>query len=99
MLILDIKFRHVPKRIWALIVDCLREAGVRVEGIGSFCTEEIRDISQLCSAPVRNVLFLHTAGDLQKSCHNGSIKRGDSVFFNGRSLLYNFPNARDIRVC
>jgi len=96
-LILDIKSRHVPKRIWALIVDALREAGARVEGVGSFCTQEIRDISQLCSAPVKDIGFFHTAGDLQKACHDGSIKHGDSVFFNGGSLFWNLPDLRDIR--
>jgi len=97
-LVLDLKSRHVSKRIWALIVDALREAGARVEGVASFCTQEIRDISQFCSAPVKDIGFFHTAGDIQKACHNGSIKRGDKVFFNGGSLFWNLPDLRDFRL-
>ena len=90
-LILDFKSRHVPRRVWALIIDTLRNFGMRVEGIGSFITEEIRDISQYCSAPVTEIIFLHSAGDLQQACHSGKVKRGDSVFFNAGSLFWNFP--------
>jgi hypothetical protein len=41
-LVLDIKSRHVPKRIWSIVVDTLRGAGIRVEGIASFVSEYIR---------------------------------------------------------
>lgn len=90
-LILDFKSRHVPRRVWALVIDTLRNFGMRVEGIGSFITEEIRDISQYCSAPVKEIIFLHSAGDLQKACHDGKVKRGDCVFFNAGSLFWNYP--------
>lgn len=33
-LLLDMKSRHVSRRVWALVVDFLRDAGARVEGIG-----------------------------------------------------------------
>ena len=46
-LLLDIKSRHVPKRIWALVVDALRDAGMRVEGLGSFVFPKICNISIL----------------------------------------------------
>lgn len=90
-LILDFKSRHVPRRVWALVIDTLRNFGMRVEGIGSFITDEIRDISQYCSAPVREIIFLHSAGDLQNACHNGKVKEGDCVFFNAGSLFWNYP--------
>jgi len=87
-LVLDVKSRHVPKRIWALIIDALRDAGVNVEGIASFIPEEIRGISTLCYKPTKEVVFLHSAGDLQKACHEGKIQQGDIVFFNAGSLLW-----------
>lgn len=33
-LLLDMKSRHVSRRVWALVVDFLRDAGARVEGVG-----------------------------------------------------------------
>jgi hypothetical protein len=93
-LVLDLKSNHVPKKIWALVIDNLRESGARIEGIASFSTEEIRDISQFCSAPVKEMIFFHSAGDLQKACHDGIIKRGEKVFFNAGSLFWNFPNLK-----
>lgn len=63
-LVLDIKSRHVLKKIWALVVDGLREEGARVEGIVSFCIQEIRDISQYCAVSVNDMIFSHSAGDL-----------------------------------
>lgn len=33
-LLLDMKSRHVSRRVWALVIDYLRDSGARVEGIG-----------------------------------------------------------------
>jgi hypothetical protein len=33
-LLLDMKSRHVSRRVWALVIDYLRDCGARVEGIG-----------------------------------------------------------------
>ena len=94
-LLLDIKSRHVPRRVWALIVDYLRDCGARVEGIASFIVEEVRDISQYCHSSVNEIVFIHSAGDMQHGCHNGQIKRGDRVFFNAGSLLWDYPSVYD----
>ena len=94
-LLMDIKSRHVSRRVWALVIDYLRDCGARVEGIASFIVEEIRDISQYCSTPVNEIVFLHSAGDLQHGLHSGQIKRGDKVFFNAGSLLWDYPNVYD----
>lgn len=88
-LILDVKSRHVPKRVWAILLDALRKAGARVEGIGTFYVKDIRDVSKLCSVPVNEIIFFHSAGDLQHACHNGIVKQGDSIFFNAGSLFWN----------
>ncbi len=93
-LILDIKSRHVPKRVWALVLDCLRDMGARVEGIATFFPEDIRDITKYCAAPTKEIMFFHSAGDLQKACHDGLIRRGESVFFNAGSLFWNYPAAQ-----
>jgi hypothetical protein len=93
-LILDIKSRHVPKRIWSLVLDALRGMGARVEGVATFFQEDIRDISKYCATPVKEIMFFHSAGDLQQACHNGLIRRGDSVFFNAGSLFWNYPGGR-----
>jgi hypothetical protein len=87
-LYLDLKSRHVPKLVWACVVDTLREAGVRVEGIGTF-TDDIRGISMYTIEPVPEVMFFHSAGDLQLACHEGRIQSGDICFFNAGSLLWN----------
>ena len=87
-LVLDVKSRHVPKQIWSIVVDTLRTAGVRVEGIASFFCEDIRGVSRLCTSPVQEILFFHSAGDLQKACQQGKIESGDKVFFNAGALLW-----------
>lgn len=87
-IVLDIKSRHVAKHIWSLVIDTLRKAGVRVEGIASFFVEEIRNVSVNCQEPVQEIIFCHSAGDLQKACNEGRIRDGDSVFFNAGSLLW-----------
>ena len=85
-------------RVWARVVDCLRESGARVEGIASFFVEEVRDISQYCNTRVKEIVFVHSAGDMQQLCHDGAIKRGDKVFFNAGSLLWDYPDLSDSSV-
>lgn len=87
-IVLDIKSRHVPKRVWSIVIDTLRNAGIRVEGIASFFMEEIRHVSEHCVEPVQELIFCHSAGDLQKGCADGTIREGDSVFFNAGSLIW-----------
>ena len=61
----------------------------------SFFVEEVRDISQYCRVGVNEIVFFHSAGDLQTSCNKGLLKRGDRVFFNAGSLLWDYPNLYD----
>jgi len=91
-LLLDMKSRHVSRRVWALVIDLLRDSGARVEGVASFIVDEVRDISQYCSSSVNEIVFIHTAGNMQYGCHNGDIRRGDKVFFNAGSLLWDYPD-------
>ena len=87
-LVLDLKSRHVPKEVWAIVVNQLLAAGVHVEGVGSFTMEDIRGLGSLCHAQLREIMFFHSAGDLQQACHSGRLQKGDSVFLNGGSLLW-----------
>ena len=89
--VLDLKSRKVPPRVWARLLDTLRTRGIAVDGIGSFDIDELRSIASFTCTPVSQVIFLHSAGDLQRACHAGEIKRGDTVFFNAGSLIWKRP--------
>jgi len=73
-LILDLKSRHVSNRIWSLVINALRDAGARVEYVASFIPEEIRGISKLCLAPVKEAIFCHGAGDLVSMYQNINVR-------------------------
>jgi len=89
--VLDLKSRKVPPRVWARLLDTLRTRGIAVDGIGSFDIDELRSIASFTCTPVSQVIFLHSAGDLQRACHAGEIKKGDTVFFNAGSLIWKRP--------
>jgi hypothetical protein len=92
--VLDLKSRYVPRKIWARLIKASSKY-VEVVGVGSFCISEIRGISALVSPHIKwkihEIIFFHTAGDLQAAAHKGVLRRGDTVFFNAGSLLYNYP--------
>ena len=67
--ILDLKSRRVPARVWARVIDNMRSRGLLIEGLGSFDVDEIRSVRELCASNVTEVRFFHSAGDLQKACH------------------------------
>lgn len=87
--VIDLKSRFIPQPVWACVIDCLRESGLRVEAVGSFVATDIRGINRLTSAPVDEFFYFHSAGEVQRACHDGKIQRGDCVFFNAGSLLVN----------
>jgi hypothetical protein len=91
-LFLDLKSRYVPKRIWADLVLHMREKNIAVTGVGSFVISELRGIATLVGTGVEEVFFFHTCGDLQRALHKGWIKKDDTIFFNGGSMLWEFPN-------
>lgn len=91
-LILDLKSRHVSKKVWACVVDSLRNFGVHVKGIGSFFANDIRTISQYTINPVGECYFFHSAGDVQHACHSGDLKFGDVIYFNAGSLLWPYSH-------
>eukprot|EP00816_Leptocylindrus_hargravesii_P001742 CAMPEP_0196806766 /NCGR_PEP_ID=MMETSP1362-20130617/6687_1 /TAXON_ID=163516 /ORGANISM="Leptocylindrus danicus, Strain CCMP1856" /LENGTH=526 /DNA_ID=CAMNT_0042180393 /DNA_START=29 /DNA_END=1609 /DNA_ORIENTATION=+ len=97
--LLDIKSRHVDKRVWALVISTLQKLGISIEGIGSFFASDIRGISDMIASqghrPCREVIFFHSIGDLQFACHMRQVCDGDTVFFNSGSLFQcDFPTDR-----
>jgi len=107
-ILLDLKSRHVPKRVLSLILQSLQAAGIRVVGIASF---EISDIRGVCSNDYYNaygithsnanatkeILMVHSAGDLQAACDEGLVQPGDYVFFNGGSLILDSARSSTVK--
>ena len=94
-LVFDLKSRYVPKCVWALLIDTMIKYGIRVEAVATFYIEDTRDISNFCLHPVNEVIFFHTAGDLQYACLSGLFKQDNNdakismVYFNAGSLFWN----------
>jgi hypothetical protein len=95
-LVLDMKSRHVPPRVWAMLVDCLQSRGLIIKGIGSFDLDELRAIQALANTPVDAMIFFHSAGDLQRACHANEIRLGDTVYFNAGSLMWKRKTACEV---
>lgn len=95
-LVLDMKSRHVPPRVWAMLVDCLQSRGLVIKGIGSFDFDELRAIQALANTKVDAMIFFHSAGDLQRACHANEIKPGDTVYFNAGSLMWKRKTACEV---
>uniref|UniRef100_A0A7S4J430 Uncharacterized protein n=1 Tax=Odontella aurita TaxID=265563 RepID=A0A7S4J430_9STRA len=89
--VMDLKSRRVPPRVWARLVDNLRSRGLCVDGLGSFNIDELRSIGSFCSTPVTQCIFFHSAGDMQRACHAREVTHGDTVYFNAGSLLWKRP--------
>ena len=92
--VLDIKsLRTTPLFLRAFIAEMNRR-GLHVSGVGSFLRAEIEGVSRQAQEVhgeqldgPREVQFFHYAGDLQLACDEGRIVYGQSVMFNGASLL------------
>ena len=98
-LVLDLKSRRVPPRVWSRLIDNLRSRGLIVEGIGSFDMDELRVIGKGCSYPLTPILFFHSVGDLQRACHANEVKKGDTVYFNGGSLMWKRSSIMEAAEC
>lgn len=98
-LVLNLRSRHVPAQVWARLVDYMRDNDILVESVASFDGDELRSIGSLVAAPVKQYRFFHSAGDLQKACHAGDIREGDSVFFNAASLIATDQDPMNALLC
>ena len=93
-LILDMKSLRSTPALFGELIEALNARGVHVTAACSFSLQEIQGLSELTQVVdgvrlpgPREVLFFHYAGDLQVACDAGTIPRGQSVLFNGASLL------------
>ena len=73
-LVLDLKSRGVPPKVWSRLIDAMRSRGLVVEGIGSFDMDELRVIAKNCTCPLTPILFFHSVGDLQRACHANEVR-------------------------
>ena len=92
--VLDMKSLHSTPELFAGLIAHLNRQCIHVTAACSFKRKEIAglaDITQHVDGAElpgpREVLFFHFAGDLQIACDAGEIPRGQSVLFNGASLL------------
>ena len=92
--VLDIKsLRTTPAFLSGFVAEMNRR-GLHVSGVGSFLRAELEGVSrqpqtvsgELLEGP-REIQFFHYAGDLQFACDGEQIVYGQSVMFNGASLL------------
>lgn len=93
-IVLEIKSLRSTPAFLSDVVKTLNEHGVHVAAVASFVREEIEGVSgtaQVLDGALhpgpREVRFFHFAGDLQAACDAGTVARGESVLFNGASLL------------
>jgi len=91
--VLDLKSRRIPPRVWGRLVTTLHSRGLHVDGLGSFDVDELRDIGNFVSPLVSQIIFFHSAGDLQRAIHANEVKHGDTVYFNAGSLIWNKPKS------
>lgn len=92
--VLDIKsLRTTPSFLLGFIAE-MNQRGLHVSGVGSFLRAELEGVSRqpqtvlgaVLEGP-REIQFFHYAGDLQLACDSEQILYGQSVMFNGASLL------------
>ncbi len=97
-IVLEIKSLASTPELLADVMGELNRRGVRLAAAASFRLEEIQGLSQ-CEQMIdgqryagpRELLFFHYAGNLQQACDKGLVPQGQSVLFNGGSLLEQDP--------
>jgi len=92
--IIDIKSLRSSPEFLSDFVRALNTHGVHVAAVASFLLEEVLGVSSTSQTidgtvhpPPREIQFFHFAGDLQAACDAGDVMEGQSVMFNGASLL------------
>jgi hypothetical protein len=93
-IIIDIKSLRSTAEFLCDIVRALNVRGVHVAAVGSFIRDEIAGVGATVQHVAgveypgpREIQFFHFAGCLQNACDRGAIEIGQSVMFNGASLL------------
>lgn len=92
--VLEIKSLSSTAGVLREMVAELNRQGILVVAVASFQQAEIDGVGAMVQRVdgadlpgPREVLFFHYAGDLQEACDEGRIRPGQSVMFNGASLL------------
>lgn len=93
-LILEIKSLSSTPELLSAVVQELNRRGIHVAAVCSFQLSEIKGLSQMTQylkeevlPGPREILFFHFAGDVQITCDQGEMSQGQSLLFNGASLL------------
>jgi hypothetical protein len=92
--VLEVKSRRSTPTLLMDMIGEINRRGVHVAGVGTFVLAEVAGVREyrqdVCGREYpgpREVLFLHFAGDLQRACDRGEVPQGQSVLFNGASLI------------
>ncbi|HNC97741.1 MAG TPA: hypothetical protein PKW90_16535, partial [Myxococcota bacterium] len=93
-IVLEIKSRRSTPSFLGAMVRELNRRGLHVAAVCSFDPAEVAGLSaqpqqvgaQLLLGP-REIRFFHWAGELQAACDRGEVAEGQSLLFNGASLL------------
>ncbi len=92
--IVEIKSLRSTPEFLSDLVRALNARGVHVAAVASFLRDEVEGVSATAQTihgvaydPPREIQFFHFAGDLQAACDTGHVANGQSVLFNGASLL------------
>ena len=93
-IIIDIKSLDSTPPFLSALVQHLNRLGLHVAAVGSFNREEtlglsahVQHVGDHTLPGPREVWFFHYAGDLQAVCEAGLVERGQSVMFNGASVI------------
>lgn len=73
--VLDLKSRRVPSRVWSHLIHVLNSRNLVIDGIGSFDVDEVRNITNATTSKMRSIIFFHSAGDLQRACHENKVRK------------------------
>ncbi len=92
--IIEIKSLRSTPEFLRDVVHAMNVRGIHVVAVAAFLREEVAGVSQahqsIDGVPYpgpREIQFFHFAGDLQDACDRGEVDPGQSVMFNGASLL------------
>lgn len=92
--IIEIKSLRSTPEFLCDVVRAMNTRGIHVVAVAAFLREEVAGVSATeqtvdghAYPGPREIQFFHFAGDLQDACDKGLVERGQSVMFNGASLL------------
>ncbi len=92
--IIEIKSLRSTPEFLCDVVHAMNVRGIHVVAVAAFLREEVVGVGKTAQSidgvpypGPREIQFFHFAGDLQDACDRGKVEEGQSVMFNGASLL------------